>query len=117
MKHHAFSIEGSLVIYCKSEVLIGVSQYRLLNQIIIDGSINASARNLKMSYQHAWHMIDKMNQLSPIPIVIRKKGGKDGGGCTLSQYGHKLLNTYAQNEAELSGFLKQSNMQLNNCLL
>ena len=117
MKRGGFVLEGTINIYCKSQILIGATQYRLLNQIVTDGSINAASKNLKMSYQHAWHIIDKMNELSPIPIVIRQKGGKAGGGCTISLYGMKILNTYAQKELELINFLKKANSQLNDCLL
>ncbi|MBN2744422.1 MAG: LysR family transcriptional regulator [Marinilabiliaceae bacterium] len=115
-KRQAFNMDGSITIYCKDELLMGATQYRLLNQIVIDGSINAAARNLKMSYQHAWTLINRMNHLSPLPIVLRQKGGRDGGGCQLSSYGLRLLNTYAQKEIELMEFFRECNRQLNNCL-
>lgn len=116
MKKAAFNLNGSIAIYCKNELLMGAVQYRLLNQIVVDGSINAAAKNLKISYQHAWHLIDRMNQLSPTPIVIRQKGGRSGGGCSISVSGMRILNTYAQKEFELMGFLERGNTQLNNCL-
>jgi molybdate transport system regulatory protein len=117
MKTQAYNIAGSLVIYRNSEVFISLVQYRLLNQINTDGSINAAAKNMKISYQHAWHLINKMNQLSPMPVVISQKGGKYGGGCFLSEYGMQVLKTYAQREAELYAFLSQSNDLLNDELI
>ena len=68
---------AELSFYREGELFLGGTQIRLLKQVGVDGSIHAAAKNLKMSYQHAWHILDKMNLLSPIPIVLRQKGGKD----------------------------------------
>jgi molybdate transport system regulatory protein len=115
MDSSTFSLDAIVTIYRDNEVFVGQSQYRLLKQILADGSINAAAKNLKMSYQHAWHLIDKINRLSPIPMVIRQKGGKDGGGCSISPYGMKVLETYAMREIEIIKLLEQTNSELESC--
>ncbi|WP_321519564.1 winged helix-turn-helix domain-containing protein [uncultured Bacteroides sp.] len=115
MDHSKFSVDAIVTIYRDNEIFIGPNQYRLLKQILADGSINAAAKNLKMSYQHAWHLIDKINRLSPIPVVIRQKGGKDGGGCSLSPYGMQVLESYAMREIEIIKLLEQTNSELESC--
>jgi len=115
MSHSVFTLDASISIYRQDELFIGNAQYRLLKQILADGSIHAAAKNLKISYQYAWHLIDKVNRLSPIPVVVRQKGGKDGGGCEVSPYGKKLIQTYAQKELELIAFIEQSNSELEGC--
>ena len=95
---------AELTFYRKDELFLGNTQIRLLKQVAKDGSINCAAKNLKMSYQHAWHLLDKLNLLSPVPIVIRQKGGKDGGGCRISPYGMKLIRTYEKKVADINRF-------------
>ena len=115
INHMIFNMTAELSFYREGELFLGCTQIRLLKQVAVDGSIHAAAKNLKMSYQHAWHILDKMNQLSPIPIVIRQKGGKDGGGCKISPYGMKLIRTYEKKVADLIQFLAQSNSELESC--
>lgn len=116
MNHHsAFSLEGTIAICCGDEIFLGTTQIRLLKQVLVDGSIHAASKNLKMSYQHAWHIIDKVNQLSPLPVVIRKKGGRDGGGCIISNYGLKIIRTYDAKMLALKEFLADNNADLDNC--
>lgn len=115
MNHQAFNMAANLSFYREGELFLGNAQVRLLKQVAIDGSIHAAAKNLKMSYQHAWHILDKMNLLSPVPIVIRQKGGKDGGGCRISPYGMKLIRTYEKKVEDIVQFLAKSNSELESC--
>jgi len=115
MNHQSFNMAAELTFYREDELFLGTVQIRLMKQVLVDGSIHAAAKTLKMSYQHAWHILDKMNQLSPIPIVIRQKGGKDGGGCKISPYGMKLIRTYEKKVSDLVQFLALSNSELESC--
>jgi len=96
-QHHSFYLYGTLTIFREGDVFLGNAQIRLLKQVLKDGSIHAAAKNLKMSYQHAWHLLDKVNQLSPLPILIRQKGGRDGGGCLISSVCKKTHNYHIIN--------------------
>lgn len=111
----SFYLDGTLSICREGEIFLGSSQMRLLKQVLKDGSILAAAKNLKMSYQHAWHILDRVNQLSPLPVVIRQKGGKDGGGCIISSYGKRLIDMYDRKAIELKKFLEQSGYELESC--
>ncbi|MDD3321987.1 MAG: LysR family transcriptional regulator [Paludibacter sp.] len=110
-----FYLDGTFTICREGEIFLGNLQIRLLKQVNKDGSILAAAKNLKMSYQHAWHLLDKVNQLAPLPIVIRQKGGKDGGGCVISNYGLKLISTFDAKELALKDFLASNNADLDSC--
>ena len=44
-----FNMAAELAFYRESELFLGSMQIRLLKQVVIDGSINAAAKNLKMS--------------------------------------------------------------------
>ncbi|MDD3080391.1 MAG: LysR family transcriptional regulator [Paludibacter sp.] len=116
MGHHsAFYMDAGLTVYRDGEVFLSPNHIRLLKQVEKDGSISAAAKSLKMSYQHAWHLLDKINYLSPLPVVIRQKGGKDGGGCLISNYGLKLVRIFEQKEIDLKNFLESNNADFNNC--
>ena len=111
----SFYLFGTLCLCRDGEIFMGPTQVKLLKQVHKDGSIHAAAKNLKMSYQHAWHMLDKMNQLSPLPILIRQKGGRYGGGCVISNYGLKLIGTFEAKELALKDFLDAENADLERC--
>ena len=115
MSHPIFTMEANLTLYREGELFLGNQQIRLLNQVLTDGSIHAAAKNLKMSYQHAWHLMDKVNRLSPVPIVIRQKGGKDGGGCRISPFGRKLMDAFMKRELEVFHFMNECNSDLERC--
>ncbi len=115
MHHSTFSMDASLSFYRNDELFIGNAQIRLLKQVLSDGSIHAAAKKLKMSYQYAWHLLDKVNKLSPLPIVIRQKGGRDGGGCTISPYGLKIINMYEKKQTELLQLLDSNSREIESC--
>lgn len=115
MSRSVFSMVAALSLYREGELFIGAQQIRLLKQVIIDGSILTAAKNLKMSYQNAWHILDRVNRLSPVPVVVRHKGGKDGGGCIITPYGMKLLEAYLKKVREVNCFLEQDNSDLERC--
>lgn len=110
-----FYLDGTLIICRNGEVFLGSTQIKLLKQVVKDGSIHAAAKNLKMSYQHAWHLLDKVNELSPLPVLIRHKGGRDGGGCVISNYGMKLIRTFEAKELALKEFLASNNADFDSC--
>ena len=60
---------------------IGPGKVELLEQIAAFGSISAGARQMNMSYKHAWLLVEEMNRLFGKPVVAATKGGQRGGGA------------------------------------
>jgi molybdate transport system regulatory protein len=85
----------------------------LLYGIMESGSLSRAAKKLNISYQHAWTMIDEMNRIAPEPLVIKQRGGANGGGAQVSDYGEKILNEYKQIEAHIKKVVKQINVEIN----
>jgi molybdate transport system regulatory protein len=110
-----FNINGNLWIEKGEDLFVGPAQIRLMQQVIADGSIHAAAQNLHNSYQHAWQLVDKMNRLSPIPLVTRYKGGSDGGGCLISNFGKQLFQQYEEKGKRLEKFLEEINYDFDLC--
>jgi len=85
----------------------------LLYEIKRSGSLKGAANNLKISYQHAWNMIDEMNSIAPEPIILKQRGGVNGGGAEISKYGEHLLNEYRQIENLITKMVRKINMEIN----
>lgn len=75
--------------------------------------MNAAAKSLGMSYQHAWNLISEMNLVAPKPLVEKQRGGANGGGATVSAYGRQILNEYQLIEAEIVRLIKRINVEIN----
>ena len=114
---NVFQINGAIAIYRGDEIFFGMSHYRLLKLISEEGSINAAAKRKGMSYQQAWNLIDQLNRVSPIPIVIRQKGGSGGGGCIISDYGLNLMRLFESKVIQFNRYIDDLNDDMHECLI
>ncbi len=87
-------IDGRFWLTKNGENFLGPGKIELLHMIEKTGSMNAAAKEMKMSYKAAWERMNSMNALADEPILERQTGGKGGGGTTLTAYGHELIKTY-----------------------
>ncbi|MGV3707513.1 MAG: winged helix-turn-helix domain-containing protein [Gemmatimonas sp.] len=81
-------------ILANSVIAMGPGKADLLDAIAATGSISAAARAMGMSYRRAWLLVDTMNTSFREPLVIKEKGGTDGGGAELSALGKVVLRKY-----------------------
>ena len=47
-----------------------------------------------MSYRRAWLLVDDLNHSFREAVVIKKPGGVQGGGATLTKFGRDLIAKY-----------------------
>ncbi|WP_304546093.1 TOBE domain-containing protein [Sulfurimonas microaerophilic] len=87
-------IDGRFWLTKDDKSFLGSGRIELLEKIAQTGSINAAAKEMKMSYKAAWERINSMNELADHPIINRTIGGKGGGGTKLTDYAYELINTY-----------------------
>ena len=73
---------------------IGPGKIELLEQIAAFGSISAGARQMNMSYKHAWDLVEEMNRIFGTPVLETQKGGRTGGGAQLSDTGRAVVEHY-----------------------
>ena len=66
----------------------------LLQAIDGTGSISAAARQMGMSYRHAWTMLKASEQRLGRTLVRRSKGGAGGGGARLTDDARALLRRF-----------------------
>jgi len=85
----------------------------LLNEIAECGSLSGAAKKLCISYQHAWTLIEEMNQSAPSPLVSKQRGGSHGGGAIITTYGQQILADYRLIEAKIQKLVSQINVEIN----
>jgi molybdate transport system regulatory protein len=84
----------------------------LLHEIDFHGSLSSAAKHLKISYQHAWNIIDEMNRVAPEPLVMKQRGGANGGGAQLSPYGKRVLKEYRFIESHVMSLVQKLNVEI-----
>lgn len=74
--------------------IIEENRYQLLREIQKNGSLKAAADGMKISYRKAWGDLKKAEELLGYELLIRQRGGKDGGTSQLTEKAVKLLEAY-----------------------
>jgi molybdate transport system regulatory protein len=73
----------------------GPGKAQLLESLLETGSLNRSARDLKMSYVKALALVRAMNTHFSEPLVTLSRGGRQGGGTQVSKLGTQVLAEYS----------------------
>jgi molybdate transport system regulatory protein len=94
------------------ETFIGFGRVVLLENIAEHGSISAAAKAMKMSYKHAWDLVDAMNRNARSPLVVKSTGGKGGGGAIVTEAGLKRIEEFYDMHKRLSEFLRKETDRL-----
>lgn len=77
-------------------IVFGDGREELFMAIDETGSINKAARKLNISYRHAWGYIKTTERRLGIKFLQTQKGGRCGGGATLTDKGREFLNNYTR---------------------
>ena len=75
------------------------------------GSINRAAKEVGLSYKGAWEMLERMNSLSPRPLIESAPGGTQGGGTRLTDTGAAIVRAFASIRIEHEQFIHRINQQ------
>ncbi len=75
---------------------LGPGKIALLEHIQQTGSLSAAARALGMSYRRAWLLLESVNHGFDQPETVNTTGGAGGGGATVTEFGHLLIERYRQ---------------------
>jgi len=79
---------------------LGPGKVDLLQAIERHRSISGAAREMGMSYRHAWVLVDAMNRSFISDLVVTSTGGKGGGGAQVSPLGLDVVQRYLDMEAK-----------------
>ena len=116
-KHYTFYIDTEITVKKGTEIFLNRKRINLLRNIRYSGSILSASKTMQISYQQAWTYIKEMNELSPLPIVIRQRGGSNGGGAIVTPYGLDLIEKYLKMEQMQKDYLVSLNQILDDCFL
>lgn len=78
----------------QGRIIFGLGRMRILSAIEKCGSLNAAAKDLKMSYRAVWGKIKVTEQALGKPLLVKSQGGSTGGGSTLTPYARTLMDRY-----------------------
>jgi molybdate transport system regulatory protein len=82
-------------------VAFGPIQAKLLDEILLTGSISAAQRRLGFGYVYTWKLVAAMNNRFTPPLVAISRRGKRGGGASLTNQGHQILVAFRRMERTL----------------
>ena len=86
----------------------GEGPFQLLQRIPQKGSLLQAAKSMKMSYQKAWLIIRKSEEMLGFPLLERRVGGISGGGSQVTEEGLEFLKTYGRFRKETAKKLNAS---------
>ena len=89
------------------EGILGDGRLALLKEIELTGSLKSASDNLSISYRKAWGNIKEAEELLGFKLVIKQRGGKDGGNSQLSPEGIQLLAAYDELKADFDQSIKK----------
>lgn len=104
-KTTALNFAGEFWINHNDEVFVDARRVRLLEEIAAGHSMAESARRLGMGYKTAWDLLYSMNELAAEPIAISTRGGSQGGGTVITEYGQRLIHNFRLLESEYKALL------------
>jgi molybdate transport system regulatory protein len=102
-----FQVDGRVFINAGQSSFVGQGKIELIEKISMLGSLRKAATSMNMSYRQAWAHINKINAMSRIPLVILKRGGKEGGLAQVTEYGEKVVRSYQELHKAFDEFLRQ----------
>ncbi|THB73481.1 MAG: LysR family transcriptional regulator [Desulfobacteraceae bacterium] len=76
------------------DTLFGAGQLKILETIERTGSISAAAKEMKMGYRSMWGRIRKVEQRTGKSLLIRHKGGSDGGRSELTEDAKLMVSRF-----------------------
>src|SRR4051794_33457663 len=78
------------------QAILGPGRAALLESIQRCRSISAAARDIGMSYRHAWLLVQAVNEAAGETLVEAATGGTHGGGAHLTSASQQALAVYQQ---------------------
>jgi molybdate transport system regulatory protein len=113
--HKAFKITANVEIRKDGKLFLDGKRIELLRRIRSTGSILAASKEMKISYQMAWTYIKEMNAISPLPVVTRQRGGLNGGGAELTEYGRSLIGRFLSVQQKHEEYLSELEETMDLC--
>jgi molybdate transport system regulatory protein len=94
-----------------SKVLLGEGKAELLQAIVKHGSINAAAEATNIGFRTAWTLLQEIDESvrtlgEEFAVIESQRGGKDGGGTSVTACGTALVQLLQELEERVSKALQ-----------
>ncbi len=104
MPKDCLRVKSKVWLEINGELVFGSGKAGILKFVQETGSINKAAKKMNMSYRHAWAYLHSAEERIGKQLLIKIKGGKNGGGAVLTDYAKDLLTRFENLEREVNGF-------------
>jgi 8-oxo-dGTP diphosphatase len=81
--------------------IVSDGRAKLLRKVKDMGSLSKAAKEMGMSYRHAWGIIHRISQNAGGDVVHSIRGGREGGVTSLTSFGEEILREYENKAASL----------------
>ena len=98
-------IRSKIWLEVDGETVFGSGRSSLLEGIARYGSINKASKAINISYRKALSYIQAMEDRLGIKLVLRKTGGRNGGGATLTNEAQEFITKYKELESGIHEML------------
>ena len=89
------------------ELVFGKGRSDLLKAIDETGSLSRACRRLNMSYRRAWSYISSAERRLGKNLIIKARGGKDGGGAVLTDFAEDLIKRFDELDEKVKIFTEK----------
>lgn len=107
---------GRLWLEGEEGTFLGYGRVVLLERIRERGSLAQAAKSMEMSYKHAWDLLASMNRQAGCKLVETSRGGKSGGGATLTPAGERAIAVFWEYHAKFQTVLQEMTAKLGEAL-
>jgi molybdate transport system regulatory protein len=114
--HRPFRIVARIKIEKDGRCFLDEKRVELLKRIKMRGSILAASKDMGISYQQAWTIIREINKVAPLPVVMRRRGGADGGGATVTNFGMKLIDRFDELQHKHQKYVSELEENMDICI-
>ena len=105
-----YDISHRFWITSKNEAFLGKGRVALLLKIQELGSLKKASEALKMSYRKAYYSISHINKVAEKPVVLIKRGGKNGGSSIITAHGLELIERFQKLSKEFDAFIDNQSL-------
>lgn len=108
-----YILRGRIWIEVHHKTLLGEGKVHLLKKTAEHGSLRKAAKEMNLSYRKAWYSLNQMNKAAGTPLIVLKRGGRQGGIAQITPFGKEILGKFKKAEEEFIAFLNAQTRCLN----
>ena len=98
-KNNQYQLRGRIWIIIGDKTIIGEGRADLLRKTAEAGSLRKASAELGMPYRQAWYSMNQMNKATEKPVILLRRGGKNGGIARITEFGKEILFVFDKSHA------------------